>query len=143
MEDQDGDPELIEAVVENLRAWRGSTPFPTETPISDSLQEAMRHQDRIGWKSFMEGFISHKWVQCQREHYELVGSQKSAQLYMVRVQRRIREIAWKLWEQRNEELHHGGTTIHSKEQGELQEHIVQEWGKGVAKSVRKCIRGKI
>ena len=54
---------------------------------------------------------------------------KSATLWMSRVQRRIWEIAWALWMQRNEWLHEDNKSVHFAEASAIHSEIIKEYGR--------------
>jgi hypothetical protein len=127
-----GHPELVELIVLGLTSWRNSSLLPLEYDILEpTLIQAYRKQRRIGWRSFIEGYWAIDWRLCQAAHFNQINSQKSSILWISRVQRKIWHIAWKMWEQRNEFLHHNGETIHTYEMNALGEEIQKEWDEGL------------
>ena len=126
--DNKGCPEMAEPIVAGLQAWRCNVPFDTHGTFSPLLQTAITQQNRIGWKSFIEGFWANKWKQHQEAYLLSIKSQRSGSLWISKLQQRIWHIAWKLWDQRNNVLHSDGLTIHRYETDLIDQEITQEWG---------------
>ena len=89
----------------------------------------MIDQDSIGWCNMTNGFISKKWRTIQRAHLKEMGSMKSPDLWTARFQRRIWEIAWRMWQHRNDFLHSDGRTIHFQESSAINHEIRNEYNK--------------
>lgn len=60
LQENNSDPDLAEAVIENLRAWQSLSPYPAKRYTNRTLRKALFLEDRIGWQSFIEGFIVSK-----------------------------------------------------------------------------------
>jgi hypothetical protein len=91
----------------------------------------VQRQNNIGWRSLIEGFWATEWRQCQTEHLQSINSRKSSILWISRTQRKIWEIAWKIWEQRNTVLHNNGESIHRHEMRALDMEIREEMTTGL------------
>ena len=65
------------------------------------------------------------------EYFLTTRTKRSAKLWVVQMQRRIWEIAWRLWQDRNETLHGDGNAIHSHEMEAIRGAIQTEWDRGV------------
>jgi hypothetical protein len=128
--DNDGPRALAQILTDNLTAWRQRSTFPP-LPTQRGLREAVKSQDDIGWRSFLDGFISVKWKQVIELHFESINSKKSAVLWMSRLVRHIWDLQWKLWMDRNDTLHGEGNTIHLEEITAINEEILKEWTTGI------------
>ena len=95
--------------------------------IPQIVMEAMIDQDSIGWYNFTNGFISKKWRVIQKAHMKDIRSLKSPDLWMAKCQLRIWEIAWQMWQHRNDFLHNNGTTIHFQEVAATDQEIRNEY----------------
>ena len=127
MLDNDSEPTMIPIICNSLRAWRNKDPLPFPTQDSPQIViDAMIDQDSIGWYNMTNGFISKKWRIIQRAHLKEIGSLKSPELWITRLQRRIWEIAWEMWQHRNEFLHSDGSTIHFQESAAINTEIRNE-----------------
>ena len=122
----EGHPLLCKLVCDNMKAWHSHNPYPSEKIEDDILRQAIKDQDKIGWMSFIEGYWSINWRLKQQDHLEKIHSRKSPSLWISRAQRKIWEVAWKMWMHRNDVLHNDGTTIHSHELISLDGEIIKE-----------------
>ena len=122
-------PEMIKAITVSITNWREgiSTTYQTHHTL---LKRALRNQKDIGWNNFIEGFWAKEWTECQAAHYSNISSQRSAQLWISKTQRRIWKIAWYMWENRNKFLHETQHSIHPQEILLLDNEIQFELQKG-------------
>ena len=114
-------------MIEYLNAWHHHSPTQPSHQYSPLLQQAIRQQSQIGWQSFIEGFWSSTWRKHQEEYLKSIKTQRSALLWASRLQRRIWQIAWTMWEHRNNILHSDGKTIHQYETKLVDQEINIEW----------------
>ena len=147
MSENDSDPSIIPIICDSLKAWRNRErlPYPTQD-TAQIVIDAMVEQDSIGWYNMTNGFISKKWRIIQRAHLRDIGSMKSPELWTARLQRRIWEIAWKMWQHRNDFLHSDGRTIHFQESAAINQEIRNEYnstGNGIPASYQYLFQGNI
>ena len=72
-----------------------------------------------------------EWRLHQAEHMKAIRMRRCPLLWMARLQRKIWEIAWTMWEHRNNTLHNDGTTFHQHEMRAVDSAIVTEWTNGL------------
>ena len=63
-------PILIIALRDELQAWRLNNTLPNITQYPSLLQSALREQRTIGWKQFMEGFVTKSWGSYMARYYK-------------------------------------------------------------------------
>jgi ribonuclease HI len=119
-----GHPEMISAVCSNLNHWRDPEAIALRTPLT---RDAVYEQSQIGWGKLLFGLMSKRWRQIQQQHFLNNNSQKSATLWMAKVQRRIWEIAWELWMHRNNMLHDDNKSVHYEEASAIRREIRKEY----------------
>ena len=129
MKDNDAHPELRESIIENLSTWHDNKQRPTSIYNNTIINQAVQTQHRIGWKSFIEGFISTDWKRCQAEH--LSRTRKSPELWMAKLQNKIWQIAWTMWDHRNKHLHEDNNHIHATSLEALNDQIMTELAIGL------------
>jgi hypothetical protein len=139
MKDNQGNPELITIIKHSLLEWRASSAGYQDTPSDPTLVTAVRRQKNIGWKSFIEGFWALEWRQCQHNYFQCIRSCRSSLLWITKVQRKIWEIAWSMWQHRNAALHNEGNTIHKYEMMALDTEIREEMNLGLDGLDRKYL----
>ena len=89
MRENDGDPNMIQEIIDILNMWRTGYHFPAAYYTDRILRTAIRHQDTLGWKSFIEGFQSTSWRLVLGNYLSSSRSQKSPLLRMSRVQQKL------------------------------------------------------
>jgi hypothetical protein len=101
MEEVQTDPEIRTAIVTRLVQWADNLPMLPIQTDSVVLQDAIQHQDDIGWDNFFEGRIAKDWEQAQEAYYKWCRSRKSARRWTTALIQKLWNVAWDLWEQRN------------------------------------------
>ena len=122
--------EITELILDNLNHWRNNT-RSSYKPSNSTLLLALHQQRRIGWDSLIEGFWSKAFYICQKEHLELQNNTKSTILLLSKVQRRIWQIAWRLWDHRNKILHDENKSFQPSDIQNINKKIQYEWKKNV------------
>ena len=131
MEENDGDPDLITAIIENVKAWRDEIPYPVHNFSNRTLRKAIRQQDRIGWQNFLEGFLTQNWRKVQTMYLKQIKSHKSSLLWMSRLQQKMWGILKAMWKDRNDTLHRDGNAVHRHEIRAIDAEILSEWQTGI------------
>ena len=126
------DPEITQAICTSLRAWHDGTHLPPMATDNATLQQAIREQDMIGWRSFIDGFHSLAWRDCQQTYLQRIRSQRNSLVWKAKVTRRIWKIAWDLWTHRNTILHTCGESTHRSEIPHIDQEIRNEYHRGYA-----------
>ena len=86
-------------IVNNLLRWHRGDPIPdTRSPLEDD-------QDKIGWDYILEGVTPLSWETHQSAHYLTSGQPYSGKRWVSALIRKLWEIAWDIWELRNNIAH--------------------------------------
>ena len=109
----------------SLCTWHNSSPLPPIQSNNPLIMTAITQQDNLSWYSFLCGFPAKGWRNVQHEH---------PLLWMSKLQRRIWEIPWALWEHRNYHLHNDGSSIHRTDNQIIISEIIREWNVGIGDS---------
>ena len=120
-------PQMVKHIIHNLNAWKYRTPKLHTLPVHPILRKAITQQDQIGWKQFVLGFWAKTWRDCQTQHLKNINSPTSALLLLSKAQRRIWQIAWELWNQRNQHLHGEQHSIPEVEKQAINAEVTHEW----------------
>ena len=96
---------LIIAIKRDLYAWKHEVHFPTVTYLSAIEQAAVLHQRSIGWRSFLEGFISIQWETVLTSSYDQLHLKRSVILGLSKLIRSNWKFCAELWQSRNSQLH--------------------------------------
>ena len=129
--ENDGPEGMGDVITQNLTAWWQNSMF-LPLPNDAALRKAILHQDSLGWRSFLNGFISTKWRQTIEMRFKETNSKKSRTLWWVsRFVRKIWDLQRQLWNNRNEALVHGeGNTIHVEEITAINAEVISQWTEG-------------
>jgi hypothetical protein len=100
----DTDPEIIDALIDNLRQRFLAHEVQTKV-YTNKIRMGIQKQENIGWVNFFEGFIIQDWQDLQQHYYSLIRSLRTGRRWHQAVLKRLWDIAWKLWEQRNSAMH--------------------------------------
>jgi len=99
----DTHPDIVEAISGYLSSWRSSSPFTYDVPPGISLP--LLDQQVVGGRRTFEGWIVKGWTEIQQQHYRLLHSRRSGQRWTIELIKRLWNIAWDLWQHRNNVLH--------------------------------------
>ena len=72
--------EITTSIIDNLNQWRDQTESKYE-PSNHLLQLALQEQKQIGWNTFLEGFWSKHFNECQKEHLQLINKNRPCFYY--------------------------------------------------------------
>jgi hypothetical protein len=96
-----GPEEVVEAICQRLHAWHnGQDLIPLNIPIIEA-------QDKIGWRSFLEGRVSLSWRLHQASFYASTKSRCSPKRWVTSLIIKLWDVAWDLWQFRNRIVHEG------------------------------------
>ena len=96
------EPTMRKALVAHLRLWHSDEHLYY---IPFTLRKAFDEQDKIGWDTFLFGFVSLEWQKLQNEHYASMGSLRTGKRWVSALIRKLWEVAWDQWDHRNSQLH--------------------------------------
>jgi hypothetical protein len=97
------EPTLRHTLLLYLKGWHSGETIRYLPPRA--LEEALQEQNSIGWNRFFEGWLSPKWELVQQRHYARTKSNKSGRRWVIALIQKLWDVAWDLWEHRNEVLH--------------------------------------
>ena len=104
-------PELSLLLISNLRSWLTDQPHPKAPQGLAQLSEA---QMNASWEALVEGRPVLGWAQYQQNFLTQLGSKCSGKRWLVAVLKKLLDIAWDLWDQRNGIPHkQKGSATHS------------------------------
>jgi hypothetical protein len=105
LEQQDTQPDLRRELINGMKAWSVGTSRQTFYRTPPHIRQALVHQDAIGWTNLLEGCMANGWTEAQDLYYRMIGSQCSGLRWTVAIIKKLWDVAWDLWEQRNGFLH--------------------------------------
>jgi len=83
-----------------LTRWNQNTAHATYTK-----SKAAQEQDTLGWDLSLEGAVSKQWSFQQEAHWKMYKSRKSSKQWTTKLLKKLMNIVWDMWQQRNQALH--------------------------------------
>jgi len=103
-----------------LRSWARTAPNPQTAPAY------LMDQDEIGQNNIWDGWLSKEWREHQERIWKQSRSRKSSKRWTTELIKKLWNVAWDMWEQRNEALHNSAsnrTAILEKDINDRIQHI--------------------
>ena len=119
-----GQPDLVDVFCSSLTSWRNNLPFDGHH-IDPDLSKVLDDQHTLGWERLFYGIWSHQWILLQQQYLSQLGSRKSALLWFAKIQHRLWNIVFDLWDQRNHVLHVDNNSIHPHELTAINGELIQ------------------
>jgi hypothetical protein len=110
----DTDPDIIHYLMLYLNSWRSSTPF-IYTSAPRYMHECLAAQEALGGHRLLMGWILRDWSIWQQSYYDRCRSKRSGQRWVTLLIKKLWEVAWDLWEHRNDILHHQENEVRQTE----------------------------
>ena len=112
------DPELAYWIPKYIMG-RGTIKFQDLGPMSPSVQRLAEEQDLIGWRNFMEGRVSSRFVEIQSLHLTDVECHLNGRDWMKGFLSRVLQLTHSQWLYRN-------ITLHDKAGGSLRRQKMEQ-----------------
>ena len=109
MTKKNGAPELIEAIISHLDAWRNNYPAPSQSTLPH-LSTAVTIQTNLGWKGFLHGFTAVQWELAQHNYLLFKSSKQTGRRWIAALVKKLWETIWALWRYRNGLVHEATNT---------------------------------
>jgi len=94
--------ELTEVLINGLQAWYKDVLFPQEP---SSQPQWIDDQKAIGWHGLVDGWLALSWRLEQEWYWAQICTQKLSKQWTLELIKKLLDVAWDLWGQRNEALH--------------------------------------
>ena len=122
-----GHPHMVEVLCLSLTSWRNNTPYAViQSHYEEQLQKAINDQHILGWGQLFYGIWSTFWIRLQQQHFQSLGSKKSAETWIATVQQKLWLLAFNMWDHRNKVLHNTRHSIFPHEMAAIDSEITQE-----------------
>jgi hypothetical protein len=99
-------PQLRTYIIQALRCCKNdqnAPPLPTYNKFS--LHHAITTQTWIGWKNFLDGFISIEWRQVQDKYYAWLAICRTDRRWVTALLEKLLDVLWTMWDNRNDTLY--------------------------------------
>jgi hypothetical protein len=97
-------PDLRHAIVSRLKAWKIHSPQTDPQYTWPGVNDLVRTQDLVGWRSFLEGCVLHDWAAKQQAYYDWLQRKNTGKRWTTTLIKKLWEVIWDMWQQRNDEL---------------------------------------
>jgi len=109
---------LITLLISQLQAWYNNAPLSTNTiPLIDQQQSV------IGWDRLVDGWLSKAWQEHQEQYWGLGRTRRSSKWWTTELIKKLWNVAWDMWEQRNGVLHAESETSQFIRDSKINEEI--------------------
>lgn len=121
-------PDLQKAILSRLQTVRNPTEaMPVPSYSWPGLNALILKQDAVGWRNFMEGGILQAWAAKQQSYYDWLARRNTGKRWITTLIKKLWEISWNMWEQRNGELKNPESPASLREHARLDTAIAQEY----------------
>jgi hypothetical protein len=113
-------PSVAIAICDHLNHWNcDDYPLGSTASVSSAFNEVFEKQNENGWESFLLGFWVSDWFAVQEKYLQTIKCKISIRRWASSIIRKLWNIAWDMWDHRNQWLHH-------QEEGELIQKLHSE-----------------
>jgi hypothetical protein len=125
-------PQLQDVILRNLHNWRegGPTYYPQDGHQWPYVHQAIHDQEQIGWGLMLEGCLSQHWKAVQDEYYVWLDRRNTGRRWAELVIAKLIDVAWDMWEQRNQIRHAPGNPRAQKALTALDIAVIEELQRG-------------
>jgi hypothetical protein len=121
-------PDLQTAILSRIQSWRRQEArLPPPTYDWPGVNDLVLEQDLIGWKNFLEGCVLQAWAAKQQEYYDWLQRRNTGKRWVTTLIKKLWEISWNMWEQRNGELNDPASSASLREHARLDTQITHEY----------------
>jgi hypothetical protein len=120
-------PDLQHAILRYLSSWNNSSEPPIPQYHWPGVNDLVKAQSTIGWRSFLEGGVLKEWEAKQSEYYVWLKRRNTGRRWTITLIKKLWEISWDMWQHRNAELTNPQSTASLREHARLDILITNEY----------------
>jgi hypothetical protein len=121
-------PDLQKAIISRLQTIRHQDEAMTVPSYSwPGVNNLILEQDAGGWRNFLEGGTLKEWAAKQQEYYDWLKRRNTGKRWVTTLIKKLWEISWNMWEQRNGELKNPASLASLREHAQLDAAITHEY----------------
>ena len=99
-------PDLSKLIVATMQGWKAKAPIKyTPEYDFDGMERLIDCQNKIGWRSFWDGCLSHEWGAIQQTYLTWTKSKQTGKRWVAGLIRQLWEVEKAAWLHRNSVLH--------------------------------------
>jgi hypothetical protein len=100
-------PSVVLAICDHLNHWNCvDYSISSMDSVSGEFLEVFEKQNIFGWESFLLGFWVSDWFAVQAKYLQSIKCKMSIRRWASSIIRKLWDIAWDMWDHRNQWLHH-------------------------------------
>jgi hypothetical protein len=121
-------PEIQTAILNRIQTVRNQPEqLPGTSYTWPGLNALIAEQDSVGWRNSMEGAILQAWAAKQQAYYDWLNRRNTGKRWITNLIKKLWEISWNMWEQRNGELKNLESPASLREHARLDTAITREY----------------
>jgi hypothetical protein len=121
-------PDLQKAILSRLRSWQHQDDSPPAPSYNwPRVNDLIFTQDAVGWRAFLEGGVLKAWAAKQQEYLDWLKRRNTGKRWVATLIKKLWEISWNMWEQRNGELKNPESPASLREHARLDAQINHEY----------------
>ena len=102
----DSCPDLSKLVLNALKSFKTGEKVALHDDIMfDGVKDVFTSQSNIGWRVFIDGWVSVEWAKVQQSYFNWIGSRRTGRKWTSGLIQHLWNVQWDAWMNRNEVLH--------------------------------------
>ena len=106
---------LLKIIVTNMKKSVRDLPPYTDAAFGSKHHRAFQEQTKLGWDAMLKGFLHVNWRSIQENFLKQTKSKKDVDQWLCKLIRRIWQIAWMQWDDRNQIKNERTTTDNQRD----------------------------
>ena len=99
-------PRIASVVRTHMKAYQRNKKVGGFRTRKASIRRLSRQQDKLGIRSFGEGFLAKEWKEAQALHYGGENAETKSKRWVIQLIKKIWEVSWDMWQARNHLIHY-------------------------------------
>ena len=125
------DPVVGEVIIDGITAFqRGTTPALDRFSLPQDLSNTALEQDAIGWRNFIDGFITTGWGIVMQARFVAGGRRSTGHRWTILLLRHLWKLTRDLWDLQNKLAHEGRDSLAQHALDELNREILDQFQRG-------------
>ena len=99
-------PRIASAVRTHMNAYQKTRRVNGFKSRDERVKHVSKQQDKLGIRSFGEGFLAKEWREVQARHYGGEDAASKSRRWTAKLIQKIWEVSWDMWQSRNYLIHY-------------------------------------
>ena len=99
-------PRIASAVRTHMNAYQKNRKVKGFRTRDEQIRRMSEQQDKLGIRSFGEGFLAKEWREAQARHYGGEDAASKSKRWTTKLIQKIWEVSWDMWQARNYLIHY-------------------------------------